>query len=80
MWWLITTLVTGLIAGFLAGLILKGGSLGLVGNLILGVVGAFVGAFVLGIVGIGLHGPVGNVIEATLGAVGVLWVARAIKR
>ena len=40
---LIAWLVIGLIAGWLAGQIVKGYGFGLVGNLVVGVVGAFIG-------------------------------------
>lgn len=69
----------GLVAGWLAGLILGGG--GLLRNLIVGVIGAFVGGWLLTAANITL--PVGNallaqVIQATIGAIVVIVVARVI--
>ncbi len=69
----------GLVAGWLAGLILGGG--GLLRNLIVGVIGAFVGGWLLTLANITL--PVGNallaqVIQATIGAIVVIVVARVI--
>ncbi|HEY0855173.1 MAG TPA: GlsB/YeaQ/YmgE family stress response membrane protein [Devosia sp.] len=69
----------GLVAGWLAGLILGGG--GLLRNLIVGVIGAFVGGWLLTLANISL--PVGNallaqVIQATIGAIVVIVVARVI--
>src|SRR6266516_1170817 len=46
---LIVWLVIGLIAGWLAGQIVKGYGFGLVGNLVIGVVGAFIGGWLLGL-------------------------------
>ncbi len=42
---LIAWIVVGLIAGWLAGMVMKGGGYGVVGNIIVGVVGALVGGF-----------------------------------
>ncbi len=69
----------GLVAGWLASLILGGG--GLVRNLIVGVIGAFVGGWLLSVANISL--PVGNallaqIIQATIGAIVVIVVARVI--
>ena len=43
---IILFLLIGLVAGWLAGKIMKGKGFGLVGNLVVGVVGAFIGGFV----------------------------------
>ena len=69
----------GLVAGWIASLILGGG--GLLRNLIVGVIGAFVGGWLLSIANISL--PVGNallaqVLQATIGAIVVIVVARVI--
>jgi uncharacterized membrane protein YeaQ/YmgE (transglycosylase-associated protein family) len=37
--------VVGLIAGFLAGVVVKGGGLGCIGNIIVGVIGGLLGGF-----------------------------------
>jgi len=60
---LIILLVVGAIAGFLAGMITKGRGFGLIGNIIVGVVGAFVGAWLLGVLGVSVaSGIVGSII------------------
>lgn len=69
----------GLVAGWLASLVLGGG--GLLRNLIVGVIGAFVGGWLLSVANISL--PVGNallaqVLQATIGAIVVIVVARVI--
>jgi uncharacterized membrane protein YeaQ/YmgE (transglycosylase-associated protein family) len=43
-------LVVGLIAGWLAGQVMKGGGYGLVGDIVVGVIGALVGGFLAGVV------------------------------
>ena len=42
---LLSWLVVGLIAGWLAGQVVRGGGFGLVGNIIVGVIGAFIGGW-----------------------------------
>jgi uncharacterized membrane protein YeaQ/YmgE (transglycosylase-associated protein family) len=42
---LIWFLLIGLVAGWLAGMIMKGSGFGLIGDLIIGVIGAFLGGF-----------------------------------
>ena len=44
-------LVLGLIAGFLASVVMKGGGYGLIGDIIVGVVGAFLGGFIFSLLG-----------------------------
>ena len=42
---LLSWIVLGLIAGFLAGQFMRGGGYGIIGDIILGIVGALVGGF-----------------------------------
>ena len=44
---IVAWLVVGAIAGWLAGQFMKGGGYGLVGDIIVGIIGAFIGGFVL---------------------------------
>ncbi|MGI5310011.1 GlsB/YeaQ/YmgE family stress response membrane protein, partial [Rheinheimera sp. WS51] len=44
-------LIIGAVAGWLAGLIMKGRGFGLLGNMVVGIVGAFLGGFLFGILG-----------------------------
>lgn len=74
-------LIVGLIAGWLAGLLVKGGGFGLVGDLVVGVVGAFLGGFLFSSLGISAGGGlIGSIIVATIGAVVLLFIVRLIKR
>lgn len=42
---LLAWIIVGLIAGWLAGLVMKGGGYGVIGDIILGIIGAVVGGF-----------------------------------
>jgi uncharacterized membrane protein YeaQ/YmgE (transglycosylase-associated protein family) len=78
---LIWFLVIGLIAGFLAGKLVKGGGFGVVGDLIVGVIGAVLGGWLFGVLGIFPGGGlIGSLIVATVGAVVLLFLVRLIKR
>ena len=78
---LIILLVVGAIAGFLAGMITKGRGFGLIGNIIVGVVGAFVGAWLLGVLGVSVaSGIVGSIISALIGAIVLLLLIGLVKR
>ncbi len=73
-------LLVGLVAGWLAGKLTKGSGYGVVGDIVIGVLGAFVGGFLFRLVGVSAYGTIGSIIVATIGAVVLVWVVRAIKR
>ena len=77
---LIIFLAIGAIAGWLAGTLMKGGGFGLLGNIIVGIIGAVVGGFVFGLLGITAGGLVGSVFTATAGAAILLFVVGLIKK
>ena len=71
-------LVVGVVAGWLAGVLVKGGGFGLVGDLVVGVIGAVLGGFLFGqFLGGGL---IGSIVVATIGAILLLVIVRFIKR
>ena len=81
---LLSWIVVGLIAGWLAGKVMKGSGFGLLGDIIVGVVGALVGGWlsesVLGL-GVGVSGfNLTSILIAFLGAVVVLFVLRLLRR
>jgi uncharacterized membrane protein YeaQ/YmgE (transglycosylase-associated protein family) len=73
-------LIIGIAAGWLAGQLMKGGGYGLVGDLVIGVIGAYLGGWLLGGLGIFTYGLIGSLISATIGAVLLLFVIRLVKR
>jgi uncharacterized membrane protein YeaQ/YmgE (transglycosylase-associated protein family) len=77
----IAWLVVGAIAGWLAGLIVKGGGFGLIGNIVIGIVGAVVAGWLLPQLGIELGtGIVRAIINAAIGAIIVLVIIALIRR
>lgn len=78
---LVVTLVVGGVAGWLAGLIIRGGGLGLIGNIIVGVLGAFIGGFLFEKLDISIgSGIAASLISAVVGAVVLLFVIGLIKK
>jgi len=78
--WLLWTIIIGIIAGWLAGLIVKGRGMGVLIDLVVGIVGALIGGFVAGLIGLAAYGLIGRLAIATLGAVLLLLLVRAIKK
>jgi uncharacterized membrane protein YeaQ/YmgE (transglycosylase-associated protein family) len=77
---LIIFLVIGALAGWLAGVIMKGGGFGVIGNIVVGVVGAFLGGWLLPKLGVSIGGDFGGFITAVIGAVILLFIVRLIKK
>ncbi len=76
---LIAWLIVGVIAGFLAGQVMKGSGYGLVGDIVMGVIGAFVGGFVASLLGLaGTYGLIGSIIVAFIGACIFIAIVRAL--
>jgi uncharacterized membrane protein YeaQ/YmgE (transglycosylase-associated protein family) len=73
-------LFVGLVAGWLAGLLVRGSGFGLIGDLVIGVIGAFIGDWLLPRLGIHLGvGIVSAIVNATLGAVVLLIIVRLVR-
>lgn len=66
---LLVILFVGVIAGWLASHLVRGGGFGLIGDLVLGVIGAFIGDWLLPRLNIHLGvGTLALIINATIGA------------
>jgi uncharacterized membrane protein YeaQ/YmgE (transglycosylase-associated protein family) len=77
---LVWFLLIGLAAGWLAGQLTKGGGFGLVGDLVVGVIGAMLGGWIFRLLGISAGGLIGALVTATVGAVALVMLLRLIKR
>ncbi len=78
--YLIVFLVIGGLAGWCAGLISKGSGFGVLGNIIVGIVGAFLGGLCFRLLGIVAYGFIGQFIFAVIGALLFLWLLRYIRK
>ena len=79
---LIVILIIGLIAGWLAGQIMKGSGFGIIGDLIVGIIGAFIGGWLWVTLHLPSIGPwwLTAIVSATIGACILLFILRLIKR
>ena len=59
---------------------MKGGGFGLLGNIVVGVIGAVLGGFVFGLLGISAGGLIGSIVTATAGAALLLFLIGLIKK
>src|SRR6476619_1241926 len=78
---LLAWLIVGAIAGWLAGLIVKGYGFGLIGNIVVGIVGAVIAGWLFPKIGISLGaGMIAAIINAVIGAVVLLVIIGLICR
>jgi len=76
---LLVLLVVGLIAGWLASVVVGGIGHGLVGDIVVGIIGAFIGGWLFHKLAIGAPGGMlGSIVVAFVGAVVLLIVLRAL--
>jgi len=73
-------LIIRALAGWLAGQIMKGRGFGVIGNILVGVVGAFIGGFLFRVLGFAAFGLIAQLIMATIGAIILLWIAGYVRK
>ena len=77
LWWL----VVGLVAGFLASRVMRGGGYGLIGDIVVGLIGAFLGGWLASLLGIGGSSSlIVTIIIAFVGACILLAILHAVSR
>ncbi|MCM2971062.1 MULTISPECIES: GlsB/YeaQ/YmgE family stress response membrane protein [Larsenimonas] len=78
---IILWLIIGGLAGWIAGKIMRGGGFGIVGNIVVGIVGAVIGGALLSVLGLSSSGGIiGSLVTALIGAVVLLWIVSLIKK
>lgn len=78
---ILVTLILGAIAGWLGSQFYKGSGLGLIGNIIVGILGGFIGYWGLGKLGISLgSGYLGYILTAAIGAFVLLIIINLITK
>ena len=75
---LVIWLLIGLIAGWLAGVVMKGGGYGLIGDIVVGILGALIGGFIFSKLGVVAGGFLGTIVVAFSGAVLLIALLRII--
>ena len=78
---ILTWLIVGLVAGVLASLVMGGTGYGIIGDIIVGIVGAFVGGWLFAQLGVSSPwgGLGGTIFVAFIGAVVLLFILRLIR-
>jgi uncharacterized membrane protein YeaQ/YmgE (transglycosylase-associated protein family) len=76
---IVITLIIGALAGWLGSVVYKGSGLGLIGNIVVGILGSFVGYWLLGKLGINLGtGWIGSILTGAIGALIILALVNII--
>jgi uncharacterized membrane protein YeaQ/YmgE (transglycosylase-associated protein family) len=74
---LIVIVLVGIVAGWLAGQVVAGGGFGLIGDFVVGIIGAFIGDWLVPRLGVHLGaGIVTLIVNAAIGAIVLLLVLR----
>jgi uncharacterized membrane protein YeaQ/YmgE (transglycosylase-associated protein family) len=77
LWWLLV----GLVAGFLASRVMRGGGYGLIGDIVVGLIGAFIGGWLADLLGIGGSSSlIVTIVIAFIGACILLALLHAVTR
>jgi uncharacterized membrane protein YeaQ/YmgE (transglycosylase-associated protein family) len=76
---LLLALIIGALAGWAAGEVMRGHGFGLLGNIVVGIVGALVGSLLFGLLGFQSTSIVGSLISAFVGSVVLLAIVGAIR-
>jgi uncharacterized membrane protein YeaQ/YmgE (transglycosylase-associated protein family) len=78
--WLVWTIILGILAGFIASKLVRGSGMGVLMDLVVGIVGSVLGGWIFTLLGLGAYGLIGQLVMAVVGAVVLLLIVRAIKR
>ncbi|GCE13646.1 GlsB/YeaQ/YmgE family stress response membrane protein [Tengunoibacter tsumagoiensis] len=73
-WWLLV----GLIAGALASLVMRGGGYGILGDIVVGLIGALIGGFLVSLIGLGATGFWTEIVVAFIGACVLIAILRMV--
>jgi uncharacterized membrane protein YeaQ/YmgE (transglycosylase-associated protein family) len=78
---LLALIVVGLVAGWLAGKVTRGSGFGVIGDIAIGIIGAFFGTWLLAMFAIFIGGGlIGAIINATIGAIVLLAIVGLVRR
>ena len=77
---ILTWIIIGGVSGWLAGLIVEGYGFGLLGNMVVGFLGAAIAGVGVWMLGIYVDTTAGNIVAVTIGAVALLLVIGIVRR
>ena len=73
-------IIIGAIAGWLAGVLVKGYGFGLIGNIVVGILGAGIAGILARSLGLYTNSFAGNIVAAMLGALLLLFLVGLVRR
>ncbi len=77
---ILITLIVGGVCGWLASLIMKTNKqMGIIANVVVGIVGSFLGSWLFGVFGLAAYGTVGRLVMVVIGAMALIWILKALK-
>ena len=77
---LLVLLLVGLVAGWLTGKVMRGTGFGILGDIIIGLLGAVIGSWLFGQLGVFPRGLISSIIVAFIGAVILVAVVRLLRK
>lgn len=77
---ILVALIIGALAGWLAGQLFKGSGFGIIGNIVVGIIGAVIGSFLFGMLGVAAGGFIGSLVTATIGALVLLFIVNQFRK
>jgi uncharacterized membrane protein YeaQ/YmgE (transglycosylase-associated protein family) len=77
---LVITLIVGGVIGWLASLVMKtSAQMGVLANIVVGIVGSALGAWLFALLGLAAYGMIGSLIMSVAGAAALIWILKALK-
>ena len=76
----IAWIIIGAIEGWLAGLLVKGYGFGLIGNIVIGILGAGIAGILAPMLGLSTASTGGNIVAALLGSLVLLFLVGLVRR
>ena len=77
---ILITLVVGGVCGWLASLIMKTDKqMGILANVVVGIVGSFLGSWLFGVLGLAAYGTIARLVMVVIGAMALIWILKALK-
>jgi uncharacterized membrane protein YeaQ/YmgE (transglycosylase-associated protein family) len=77
---LIVILFVGLVAGWLAGKVVRGAGFGIIGDIVIGIIGAFIASWLFPRLGLHIGGGlISEIIYSAIGAIILLLIVRLIR-
>jgi uncharacterized membrane protein YeaQ/YmgE (transglycosylase-associated protein family) len=76
---IIVTLIIGGIIGWLGSMVMKtDAQMGILANIVVGIIGSFLGFWIAGVLGLGVSGPIIRWVIAVAGAAILIWILKLL--